>query len=112
MLFFSGGAASLHKYEEAAVCILRSLKHYSDFPVLLDLRNKAVRPNPSSKTMSVCCSVMFSSCLGWYSCKDKCIYKKSKMTFKLLSMSVVTALLYLFLPFIIVITFLIGLLLF
>lgn len=42
----SGGAASLYKYEEAGVCILRSLKHYSGFPVLLDLRNKTVRPNP------------------------------------------------------------------
>lgn len=44
--FISGGAASLHKCEEAGLCILRSLKHHSGFPVLLDLRNKTVRPNP------------------------------------------------------------------
>lgn len=42
----SGGAASLHKCEEAGVYILKSLKHHSGFPVLLDLRNKIVRPNP------------------------------------------------------------------
>lgn len=42
----SGGAANLQKCEEAGLCILRSLKHYSGFSVLLDLRNKTVRPNP------------------------------------------------------------------
>lgn len=52
----SGGAASLHKCEETGLCILRSLKHHSGFPVLLDLRNKTVRPNPCSKTMSVLCT--------------------------------------------------------
>lgn len=48
LVFFSMsvGAASMHQREEAGLYILRSLKHHSSFPVLLDLRNKTVRPNP------------------------------------------------------------------
>jgi len=71
------GASKLHKCEEAGFC-MSSLKHHSAFPVLLGLRNRTAQGQILDQRLmpnAVACS-MFSSCLGWCSCEDKCIYMK------------------------------------
>lgn len=57
---------------------MSSLKHHSAFPVLLGLRNRTAQGQILDQRLmpnAVACS-MFSSCLGWCSCEDKCIYMK------------------------------------